>query len=108
MMLEVRVGKQILNKSHFAFLSLARSAGAKPLPVCVTEPRALAVERGEAGEGRGLSCHPLPFHKEVICERMQSVLIHLRYETLCVRSADPIHYIMKTYMRNERLSPRRC
>ena len=69
-------------KSLFKISSVAPSAGTKPLSVCSTVPRALARERG--GEetrfgGEGLSCHPLPLHKEAICDGLPAVLqIHLQ------------------------------
>lgn len=73
-------GQQGYNKSLLKFSSVALSAGTKPLSVCAAVPRVLARARG--GEetrfgGEGLSCHPLPLHKEAICDRLPTVLIHL-------------------------------
>lgn len=75
-------GQQGHNKSLLHFSSVAPSAGTKPLSVCAAVPRALARERGGEGTrfgGEGLSCHPLPLHKEAICYRLPAVLlIHLQ------------------------------
>jgi hypothetical protein len=69
------------NKSLLKFSSVPPSAGTKPLSVCAAVPRVLARKRGGEGTrfgGEGLSCHPLPLHKEAICDRLPAVLVHLR------------------------------
>jgi hypothetical protein len=69
---------QRYNKSLLKFSSVAPSAGTKPLSVCAAVPRVLARERGGEGTrfgGEGLSCHPLPLHKEAICDRLPAVFL---------------------------------